>query len=170
MKIREASIDDAEGIATVHVSSWRTTYADIISESYLASLSVENRVKNWVRTFENRTEHEKVFVAEDKECNIVGFSYGGPNRNKEYRHDSELYAIYLLKEYQGLGIGKLLFNSLVESLKNSGYCSMMLWVLRDNPSLGFYSLQGGKQVGQKQITIGTDDLIEIAIGWDNISR
>ncbi|MNV41100.1 Mycothiol acetyltransferase [compost metagenome] len=168
MKIREASIEDAEGIATVHVNSWKTTYTGIISESYLATLSVENRTKSWVWTFENRTEYGKVIVAEDKEGKIVGFSCGGQNRNEQYRHDGELYAIYLLKEYQGIGIGRSLFNSVVESLKNIGYSSMMLWVLRDNPSLGFYILQGGQRVGQKKITIGTDDLVEIAIGWDNI--
>lgn len=168
MKVREAFIEDAEGIATVHVNSWMTTYAGIVSDSYLATLSVENRTKSWVRTFENRTEHEKVFVAEDNDGRIVGFSCGGRNRNEEYLHDGELYAIYLLKEFQGIGIGKSLFNSVVETLKNNGCSSMMLWVLKDNPSLGFYSSQGGQQVGQKKITIGTDDLVEIAIGWESI--
>lgn len=168
MMVREASIEDAEKIAFVHVGSWKTTYNGIIAESYLSNLTVENRTKNWIWTFENRAEHEKVFVAEDGEGKVVGFSSGGQNRNKEFIHDSELYAIYLLRECQGLGIGKKLFNSVVESVKNNGYTSMMLWVLKDNPSLGFYISQGGQHIGQKNITIGTDNLVEVAIGWDNI--
>lgn len=168
MKVREASIEDAEGIAMVHVNSWKSTYQGIISESYLSSLSVENRTKSWKWTFENRAEHERVFVAENREGKIVGFSNGGRSPNDEFNHDGELYAIYLLREYQGLGVGKLLFNSVVASLKNNGYSSMMLWVLEDNPSLGFYILQGGQSIGQKTISIGTDNLVELAIGWGSL--
>jgi ribosomal protein S18 acetylase RimI-like enzyme len=168
MRVREASIEDAEGIAKVHVNSWRSTYKGIISESYLSSLSVESRMKSWLWTFENQGEHEKLFVAEDMEGKIVGFSNGGRSRNGEFIHDGELYAIYLLREYQRIGVGKILFNSVVESLKNNGYSSMMLWVLRDNPSVRFYKLQGGQTVGQKIISIGSDSLVELAIGWDNI--
>ncbi|MDQ8738709.1 GNAT family N-acetyltransferase [Paenibacillus sp. LHD-38] len=166
MKIREAHIEDAEKIAIVHVDSWKTTYKDIISESHLSNLSVENRMKSWLWTFENLNVHEKIFVAEDRAGKIVGFSSGGRSRNDEFKHDGELYAIYLLKDYQRLGLGKMLFNSVVESLKDNGYSSMMLWVLKDNPSLEFYKAQGGQIIGQKGITIGGNNLVELAIGWD----
>lgn len=166
MKIREARIEDAEKIAIVHVDSWKSTYKGIISEAYLSNLSVENRMQRWLRTFENQNAHEKVFVAEDKAGKIVGFSSGGRSRNDEFEHDGELYAIYLLKEYQRLGLGKMLFNSVVESLKENRYTSMMLWVLKDNPSFEFYKAQGGQIIGQKGIKIGSDNLIELAIGWD----
>jgi ribosomal protein S18 acetylase RimI-like enzyme len=168
MKIREACIEDAERIAIVHVESWKTTYKGIISESYLSSLSIEKRLKNWLWTFGNLNVHEKIFVAEDREDNIIGFSSGGRSRNDEFKHDGELYAIYLLRDYQRLGIGKMLFNSVVESLKDNGYSSMMLWVLKDNPSVAFYKLQGGQALGQKTIAIGGDSLVELAIGWDSI--
>jgi ribosomal protein S18 acetylase RimI-like enzyme len=168
MKIREAHIEDSDKIAIVHVDSWQTAYKGIISELYLSNLSVEKRMKSWLWTFENLNVHEKIFVAEDMAGNIVGFSSGGRTRNDEFEHDGELYAIYLLKDYQRLGLGKQLFNSVVESLKDNGYSSMMLWVLKDNPSVEFYKLHGGLIIGQKEITIGGDSLVELAIGWDRI--
>jgi ribosomal protein S18 acetylase RimI-like enzyme len=168
MKIREATIEDAEKIAIVHVDSWKTTYEGIISESYLSGLSVENRMKSWIWTFQNLNVHQKIFVAEDNKGNIAGFSTGGRSRNDEFEHDGELYAIYLLKDHQRIGLGKMLFNSVIESLKDNGYTSMMLWVLKDNPSVGFYKLQGGQIIGQKDITIGGESLVELAVGWDNI--
>ncbi|KIL41333.1 GCN5 family acetyltransferase [Gordoniibacillus kamchatkensis] len=168
MYIREACIEDAEKIAKVHVDSWKSTYQGIISEYYLSSLSVEKRLKSWLWTFENLEIHQKIFVAEDTPGNIVGFSSGGRSRNNEFKHDGELYAIYLLKDYQRLGLGKMLFTSIVRSLKDSGYSAMMLWVLKDNPSVEFYKLQGGQIIGQKEITIGSDRLIELAIGWDRM--
>lgn len=168
MKIREACIEDAERIAVIHVESWKTSYKDIISESYLSSLSIEKRTKNWLWTFENQKAHEKIFVAEDREGKIIGFSNGGRSRSDEFKHVGELYAIYLLKDYQRLEIGKMLFNAVIESLKNNGNSSMMLWVLKDNPSLTFYKLQGGQTLGQKTVTIGGDNLTELAIGWEKI--
>jgi ribosomal protein S18 acetylase RimI-like enzyme len=158
VNIREATIEDVEGIAIVHVESWRTAYKGIISDHVLSNLSVEKRKNNWLWTFNNLNKDEKVFVAENTDGKIVGFSSGGQIRNDEFELDGELYAIYLLKEYQGLRIGKLLLYDVVNSLKYSGYSSMMVWVLKDNPSVGFYQALGGKIIGQKEIIIGG--------GWD----
>ena len=46
MQIRRAKLDDAPGIAKVHVESWRTTYKGIIPNDFLNNLSYEakNRV------------------------------------------------------------------------------------------------------------------------------
>ena len=47
--IREAAVNDATAIAQVQVESWRTTYAGIVPDAFLASLSVETRAEraNW---------------------------------------------------------------------------------------------------------------------------
>ena len=45
--IRPARIDDASAIALVQVESWRTTYAGIVPDDYLASLNVELRAQSW---------------------------------------------------------------------------------------------------------------------------
>lgn len=65
-------------------------------------------MKSWLWTFENLNVDEKIFVAEDMAGNIVGFSNGGRRRNNEFEHDGELFAIYLLKDYQRIGLGKKL--------------------------------------------------------------
>lgn len=36
--IRKAVLTDAEGIAKVHVDSWKTTYANIVPDEYLDNL------------------------------------------------------------------------------------------------------------------------------------
>jgi hypothetical protein len=43
--------------------------------------------------------------------------------------------------------------------------SMLVWVLRDNPSRGFYEALGGEYVREQAITIGGANLIELAYGW-----
>jgi ribosomal protein S18 acetylase RimI-like enzyme len=143
MIIREASIQDVDGIAEVHLMSWRTTYKGIISDSYLSNLSLDGRRKNWLWTFNHLNQDETIFVAEKSDGGIVGFSSSGKNRNIEYPHGGEVYAIYLLDEFQGQGIGRKLFQESVNSLLQKGYQSMMLWVLENNPALGFYQRMGG---------------------------
>ncbi|WP_199624849.1 GNAT family N-acetyltransferase [Paenibacillus alkalitolerans] len=170
MLIREACIDDVEGIAFVHLESWKSTYKELISDSYLSNITLEKRIRNWIWTFNNLNQDETIFVAEDSNKGVIGFSNVGKNRNSEFEHDGELYSLYLLKDYHGQGIGQLLFDRAVVSLKGKGCRSLMLWVLEGNPTLGFYIKNGGEIVGRKNVLIGDDNLVEIAIGWKDISN
>ena len=97
VRIREARVDDAEAIASVHVESWKTTYKGIVSETYLNGLSVADRARSWRWSFENPNDGERIFAAEAEDGTIVGFANGGRNRTGEYGCDGELYAIYLLQ-------------------------------------------------------------------------
>jgi len=54
MIIRKAQPTDANAIAKVHVDSWRTTYAGIISADFLANLSYEQREASWRETLSVR--------------------------------------------------------------------------------------------------------------------
>lgn len=161
MRIREAVLEDADGIARVHVDSWRTTYKGIISDSYLDSLSYEQRAENWRRGI----GHNILLIAEDANGNIVGFATGGKERTSNYDVDGELYAIYLLQEVQGQRIGSELMKAITELLKEQGYSSMLVWVLEDNPSKNFYEAHGGERVAEEMIEIGGKEFKEIAYAW-----
>lgn len=45
MKIRLASLNDIEGIAKVHLESWKTTYKNIISDSYLSNITLKDELE-----------------------------------------------------------------------------------------------------------------------------
>ncbi|WP_053375918.1 GNAT family N-acetyltransferase [Paenibacillus sp. FJAT-27812] len=168
MKIRMGTIEDVTSIAQVHVASWQTTYKGIISDDYLNNLSVESRLNNWIGVFQNPKPDHAVIVVENDDGAIVGFTHGGKCRSEQYNFDSEVYSIYLLKEYQGQGYGKVLFSTLINHLKLHNYHSCMLWVLADNSAKAFYSSLGGKIFAEKDIQIGNDILKELAFGWDEL--
>jgi len=168
MKIRLASLNDVEGIAKVHLESWNTTYKNIISDSYLSNLTLEGRIRNWTWVFNNSNNGDVIIVIEDENNQIVGFLSGGKSRETNLEYDAELYAIYLLEDAQSKGYGKLLVNRFIEELKLTNYHSMMLWVLKENPAVNFYKKPGGKYITEKEIQIGEDRLIEIALGWKDI--
>lgn len=142
MIIRKANLQDVVAIAKVHVDSWRTTYKGIVPDSYLERLSYERRQVTWTHVITNQLESQ-VFVAEDDDHGIVGFANGGRERSGNLSYQGELYALYIFKEYQGSGIGRALTRAVVSQLKENGY-NMMTWVLKDNPSLGFYEHIGKK--------------------------
>ncbi len=165
MKIRKADIADVKGIAKVHVDSWRTTYRDIISDEFLNKLSYESREKLWVSNLSNMN----VYVAETYEGDIVGFSTGGKERSGNYTGtDGEPYAIYILKEYQGQGIGRLLVKPVIDELLNLNINSMLVLVLEKNNSCHFYEALGGKQLDCIEVEIAGDKLNEIVYGWTEI--
>jgi GNAT superfamily N-acetyltransferase len=165
--IRKAVLADAAAIARVHVDSWRTTYRGIVSDSYLASLSHEQRENGWKGALENGIS--VMFVAEEEAPKqIVGFVKGGQERSKNPEYTGELGAIYLLEEYCGKGIGQRLVLALAKELIDLGHSSMLVWVLAKNPYCKFYEKLGGKYLRSKQIEIGGSSYEEIAYGWKNL--
>jgi hypothetical protein len=64
LTIRKADIEDAAAIAHVHVESWKTTYAGIVSDVFLASLNKEVRTQSWQEQI--LAANISILVAEDK--------------------------------------------------------------------------------------------------------
>jgi GNAT superfamily N-acetyltransferase len=164
MAIRAANESDAIGIAHVHIQSWRTTYAGIVPDSYLASLDETERAQLWREWL---TRDIYTFVAE-LDGDVIGFISGGPIREPMQGCDAELYAIYLLKEHQGSRIGTALLRALTTALVSRGFKSMAVWVLEKNPAKDFYVNSGAHLVTSKEIEIGGVRLTELAFCWPDI--
>ena len=110
------------------------------------------------------------FVAETEGGDVVGFAAAGPESEGDRIYRGELYAIYLLEEFQRMGLGHRLVSCVTQRLLADGFSSMLLWALEDNhPACRFYESLGGKRVGRKTITIGGVDLVEVSYGWKKIT-
>lgn len=165
-KIRPAQLEDAEGIAKVHVDSWQSTYRGIISQDYLDNRTYLQFTEFWKQDLTRIKSKEHLFVVLNLDHQVIGFSCGGPNRDKSFSYDGEIYAIYLLEAYQKQGLGKRLFENSCQQLSLDGFTGLLLWVLEANPSLGFYKHMGGQVVGDKMETIGEQNLKELALAWN----
>lgn len=170
MKIRFAKLEDAAGIAQVHVDSWKTTYKGIIADAYLDKLSVEEHWNRWEKRLSEPEPGEGVIVAENERGQICGFLDYGIDRESGHMHEAELYAVYLLQSEQRKGIGREMFRRMLEVLRERGYRSLMVWVLEQNPAVHFYGKLGGEELERKQIRIGEEDFTEIALRWQDIAR
>ena len=171
MIVREAKIADVAEIARVNIDTWRTAYRKIIPEAYLEKLSYEKRESSWleiISTAENNTHF--VYVAENKSGKVVGFAAGGRERSGKYMYQGELFAIYILEEYQRQGIGRQLVRSVVVNLTELGLNSMLVWVLGGNSACKFYEALGGEKVDEQQTSRAGVALKEIAYGWTDIKQ
>jgi ribosomal protein S18 acetylase RimI-like enzyme len=161
-RIRIAGNDDAAAIARVQVESWKTTYADIVPGAFLASMSVDAAAVRWREQFAGSAS--TVLVAED-ESSIFGFIGGGKLRKPIADYDGEIYAIYLMQDRQRRGVGRALTTALANALRSEGLASMIVWVLRENPAVGFYRRLGAVPIAEANIEIGGAMLEELALGW-----
>ncbi|GGF13615.1 N-acetyltransferase [Halobacillus andaensis] len=166
--IRKAKAADAEEIAKVSTSSWKSTYENILPDSFLSSLDPRNKRSKWEEFIVEEAENF-VYVVETMDGEVVGFCHGGLERTRNYPFRGELYAIYFYKEVQGDGLGQKLLEVLARKLQSEGIQSMLVWVLEENPYRRFYETLGGAVLDEKQITIDGYELTEVAYGWTDVS-
>jgi ribosomal protein S18 acetylase RimI-like enzyme len=168
--IREATPADALGIAIVHINIWRSTYRGIVPVTFLDNMSYEEGEKRWRSRLSIAQAEGKIafFVAEDVPGHIVGYISGGYNREEDPVYTAELYAIYILQEYHGQGIGRRLTRTFVEKMLTMGIDSMLLWVFSVNPARKFYEALGGQLLRTSTFEIEGVTIDEVAYGWSNI--
>ncbi|MEG4021489.1 GNAT family N-acetyltransferase [Microcoleus sp. S13C4] len=170
MIVREAKIADAPAIARVNVDTWRTAYRNIVPTDYLAQLSYEKRESNWQEILVNAEKSKNfVCVAENDSGELVGFAAAGCERTGKYVYQGELFAIYILEEYQRQGTGRQLVRTVATKLAELSLNSMLVWVLGDNSAYKFYELLGGEKVDEQQTSRAGVALKEIAYGWKDIA-
>ncbi|MDM5453366.1 GNAT family N-acetyltransferase [Peribacillus simplex] len=166
MKIRRAIEEDVNGIANVHINSWHTTYKGILPDQYLSSLNLEARRKNWLRNL--KMLHNATFVAENAHREIIGFAAGGPEQTNDPHIQGEVYAVYILKEYQRQGFGRKMIKAVIHELIKMEHKNLIIWALKDNPSCGFYKALGGQVIAEKTVKMAGIELIEVGFGWQDI--
>lgn len=164
--VRAASPDDASAIARVHVATWRTAYAGLLPEKFLASLNEEAYEERWRRML--HAPGGRAYVAEQDGA-VMGFASCGRDRAGEADFSGELYAIYVLAEAQRHGHGRELVRAVVAGLRELGLEDMIVWVLKDNaPARRFYERLGGVYVREQPINIDATLLREVGYGWKRL--
>lgn len=150
-QVRPAVLDDAEAIATVHHISWVQTYSDLLPAEHWESDTVERRAQRWHERLSDGPGNLAVAVVVDQ---VVGFAKAGPTRRKKNVpppvRSEELWALYVLGERHGTGIGALLLETVLPPTVPAE-----LWVADANPrARRFYEKHGFTPDGARF----TDDL------------
>lgn len=129
-------------------------------------MSVEQRGKAFEARFSD--DSYRMYVAEVRGRGVVGFADFGEPREFIGAYEGELYAIYLLPEFQRKGIGERLFNLGVDFFIGGGKASMYLLALEVSPYRLFYEKMGGQVTEKKQVEIEGVMYDELVYGWNNL--
>ena len=129
--VRTASAADATGIAEVHVAGWRWAYRGLIPDAFIDALRVEDRERFWTDALATPGDRE-ILVAE-RDATTVGFVAIGPTEDEAALPGTgEVFALYVLPEVVGSGVGRGLFAAAIDRLVATAFARGSLWVLADN--------------------------------------
>jgi GNAT superfamily N-acetyltransferase len=143
--IRLADASDKASIAAPHVATFNETHGPGPRNP-----SLELRESQWKRAFESEGGKDWFcLVIENELRNLVGFAKGIPYRLNDLPYKGELNKIYLLKKYQGIGLGKLLLKEISEQFLNRNISSMLSFGDANNPSNKFYEAMGATKLYSK---------------------
>jgi ribosomal protein S18 acetylase RimI-like enzyme len=179
ISIRRARASDAVAIGAVQVATWRSAYAGILPDRFLARMSVPRQAAHYDAAIRSSTA---VFVASASGVDvppgsgsrIVGFSTAGRTRGGEIAGqrlaEGEVETLYVLDDWRDRGVGRKLMRAAAVHLAETGCKSCFVWVLRENPSRWFYQRLGGKPVAEAMIQFAGQKVPQIAFVWDPIER
>lgn len=135
LHIKTMTKSETDQKAYVQWKAWQETYKNSISHKFLTQFTYE-KCREIARLY---PENNIVAEADGK---IVGFAAYGKCRDGEAESDAgEIYAIYVLQEYQQKKIGYHLMQSCFKLL--SKYKRIVVWVLKENKgAITFYEQNG----------------------------
>ena len=140
--IRNATINDIKQIATIKVNGWKSAYLDIIDNSYLESMSINEQVDKYTNSYSLKN----VFVAVLNN-EVVGFCRVYDYDKSEFEDkkiDCEIREIYIRPDIKRMGIGSILFNYVLDYFRNRNKKKLYLGVFESNyKSRKFYEKMGG---------------------------
>ena len=132
--------EEIKGKAFVHWSGWHEAYPGLVSADYLEKLTLE---KCEQKAFQWR---DNILVAKDGE-RVVGFVGFGSHGEAE-PDTGEVFALYILSDYYGTGLGRLLMDAALEQLP---YPRIVLWMVKGNGrALRFYEKCGFRLTGKEK--------------------
>ncbi|MBQ2062760.1 MAG: GNAT family N-acetyltransferase [Oscillospiraceae bacterium] len=135
--------EEIRGKAYVHWKAWHEAYPGLVSGEYLNRLTLETCEEKAFRWPDN------LMVAKDGE-RVVGFvGYG--DRGEEAPGVGEVFALYVLSEYYGTGVGQRLMEAALKRLRD--YPEVCLWVLKENGrARRFYEKCGFRPTGEELVS------------------
>ena len=135
--------EEIKGKALVHWQAWHEAYPGLVSQEYLDAFTLDKCEKiafSW---------RDNLIVAIDNN-RVIGFvGYG--DQGDEAPNIGEIFALYVLSDYYGTGVGLDLMKAGLKQLAE--YPEICLWVLKENKrAIRFYKKCGFVPTGEELIS------------------
>ena len=152
---RRAGADDALLTAALRREAWLTTYRGIYPDELLDNFDLEARAVRDRARLEDPKQLGFIIEADNTPCGFI-FLHG-----TDFLH---VDALYLLKEYRGLGIGREAFGLFRGLARENGLSRFTCNCNAHNmPALKFYQRMGGREISRDT---GHENKREDQIGFE----
>ncbi len=145
--IRDATPDDAQMLAHVHVRAWQEAYVGLLPDVEIAKRDLTYRFKLWSRLIADG--QSRIAVSPD-----VGFAQVGPQRDQvllDAGYRDELYSFYVLRPAYGTGTAQALLR---HALGRGGQPFSALVVEANARACGFYEKIGMRHLETRTEAMG----------------
>ena len=146
IRVRKATVDDAEGIAQVCADSWRDTYRELMPAETIERILTESYNPRRIRReIMNPAGWQGWWVVTED-----GKVYGAGGGGMTSRNVCEIFILYVDPKRQGEGIGTRLMEAITEELKTQGAQEQWVSVAKGNTKgVPFYERCGFVQRGEQ---------------------
>ena len=146
----------------MHDDAWREAYRGIIPGRELERM-VQRRGPAWWSTIIERGGRVAVLEFDD---GIRGYVSYGRNRLAVSPYRGEIFELYLLPEYQGLGFGRRMFDAARRDLAGNRLSGLIVWALADNErACGFYDISAASRSARWRSVSARKRASGFAFGW-----
>jgi GNAT superfamily N-acetyltransferase len=115
---RIATVVDAKMLAIIKQKSWETTYRGIYSDDKIDNFDYDLHEQKFIAQI--RSQENNVYVIEIDDEVVGYFSFGSPQHGSYKDFELCLNSLYILKDYQGRGIGSRVFAFVKDYCRNKG--------------------------------------------------
>lgn len=151
IEIVNANVQMCKELALIKRQVWESTYRGIYPDIKFDDFNVDNETEKFVNMLNNPKSSLYVALVDNK---IVGYMAIGKSPRRIDVDYEEIVLLYILKDFQGLGIGKQFFDIAKEKLKKQNTDYFIVYCNKYNYNAqNFY-----KKMGCEVISVDDDNI------------
>ena len=138
---RDATENDIPELGKLHALTWAETYN-------AKNANIQLRQHQWRKAFTKEDDGSWFCILViNKNNELVGFAKGRLYKDNDSSElHGDLNKIYLLNDYQRLGLGTKLIGHVARRFLSMGVNEMVLFGVPQNPSCAFHEAMGGERL------------------------
>ena len=161
--VTHATVHDIPRIQQIAVDTWPATFGAILSHEQIQYMLEWMYSTESLRQQMEKEGHLFLLATHDHHADDRAVGYASYASHYLTPHTTKIHKLYVRPDGQGLGIGRMLLDTIRTAAAAAGQETMTLNVNRYNPAIQFYERYGFTTIGTEDIPIGNGYLMNDVI-------